>query len=93
MQPEEDVEAEPNPIGVSLVTERISDIEVSRRRLRIFLATRAIALGWALKGFCKPCAHRLLTTARWLVPEAQRFLLRRIGHPIAIGGYSSLRSV
>jgi len=64
-----------------LVTQRISDIEVSRRRLRIFLATRAIALGWALKGFCKPCAHRLLTTARWLVPEAQRFLLRRIGSP------------
>jgi hypothetical protein len=64
-----------------LVTQRISDIEVSRRRLRIFLADRAIALGWALKGSCKPCAHRLFTTARWLVPEAQRFLLRRIGSP------------
>jgi hypothetical protein len=61
------------------VTQRMSDIEVSRRRLRIFLANRAIALGWALKGSCKPCAHRLFTTARWLVPEAQRFLVRRTG--------------
>jgi hypothetical protein len=62
-----------------LVTQRISDIEVSSRRLRIFLANRAIALGWALKGSCKPCAHRLFTTARWLVPEAQRFLVHRTG--------------
>jgi hypothetical protein len=61
------------------VTQRISGIDVSRRRLRIFLANRAIALGWALKGFCKPCAHRLFTTARWLVPEVQRFLLHRTG--------------
>ncbi len=59
--------------------QRMSDIEASRRRLRIFLAKRAIALGWALKGPCKPCAHRLFSTARWLVPEAQRFLLRRTG--------------
>lgn len=65
--------------GASLVTQRISDIEVSRLRLRTFLANRAIALGWALKGSCKPCAHRLFTTARWLVPEAQRFLLHRTG--------------
>jgi hypothetical protein len=61
------------------VTQRISDIEVSRRRLRIFLANGLIALGWALKGSCKPCAHRLFTTARWLVPEAQRFLVHRTG--------------
>ena len=45
----------------------------------MFLANRAVALGWALKGFCKPCAHRLFTTARWLVPEAQRFLVHRTG--------------
>jgi hypothetical protein len=63
------------------VTGELSDIEVIRRRLRIFLANRAIALGWALKNFCKPCAHRLFTAARWLAPEAQRFLLRRTGWP------------
>jgi len=56
----------------------MSDIEGSRRRLRLFLANRAIALAWALKGSCKPCAHWLFTTARWLVPEAQRFLVHRI---------------
>jgi hypothetical protein len=56
----------------------MSEIEVSRR-LRIFLANRFIALGWALKGSCKPCANRLFTTARWLVPEAQRFLVQRTG--------------
>ena len=61
------------------MTECIGNIEVSRLRLRTFLANRAIALGWALKGFCKPCAHRLFTTARWLVPEARRFLLHRTG--------------
>ena len=61
------------------MTQRISDIEVSRRRRRIFLANRAIALGWALKDSCMPCANRLFTTARWLVPEAQRFLLHRTG--------------
>jgi len=72
-------EGETRLAGAPLVTQRISDIEVSRRRLRIFLANRAIALGWVLKGFCKPCAHRLFTTARWLVPEAQRFLVRRTG--------------
>ena len=53
------------------------EIEASKR-LRIFLASRALTLGWALKGACKPCAHRLFATARWLVPEAQRFLLQRI---------------
>jgi len=58
----------------------MSEIEVSRR-LRIFLANRLIALGWALKDSCKPCAHRLFTTARWLVPEAQRFLVQRVGSP------------
>ena len=55
----------------------MSEIEASRR-LQIFLANRVLALGWALKGACKPCAHRLFATARWLVPEAQRFLLQRI---------------
>ena len=59
-----------------LVTKRIVGIEVSRR-LRLFLANRLIALGWGLKGFCKPCAQRLFTSARWLVPEAQRFLIQR----------------
>ena len=43
----------------------------------MFLANRLIALGWGLKGSCKPCAHRLFTTSRWLVPEAQRFLIQR----------------
>ena len=56
-----------------------SNIDVSRRQLRIFLANRAIAVGWALKVFCKPCAHRLFTIARWLVPEVQRFLVQRTG--------------
>ncbi|MGB8710465.1 MAG: hypothetical protein WCD39_11975 [Methyloceanibacter sp.] len=58
------------------MTQKISGIEVSRR-FRLFLANRLVALGWALKGSCKPCAHRLFTTARWLVPEAQRFLIQR----------------
>jgi hypothetical protein len=61
------------------VTQPLSDIDVSRRRLRVFLANRAIALGWALKGYCKPCAHRLFTIAKWLVPSVQRFLLHRTG--------------
>jgi len=56
----------------------MSEIEVSKW-LRIFLANRLIALGWALKGACRPCAHQLFTTARWLVPEAQRFLVQRTG--------------
>jgi hypothetical protein len=60
------------------VTQKIIGVEVSRW-VRIFLANRAIALGWALKGSCKQCAHRLFTTARWLVPEAQRFLVHRTG--------------
>jgi hypothetical protein len=75
--PEEDYEVETKPIGgTALVTKRIVGIEVSRR-LRLFLANRLVALGWGLKGSCKPCAHRLFTTARWLVPEAQRFLIQR----------------
>jgi hypothetical protein len=45
----------------------------------MFLANRAFALGWSLKGSCKPCARRLFTTAKWLVPEAQRFLVHRSG--------------
>ena len=64
-----------------LVTQGISDsdIDVSTRQLRIFLANRAIAVGWALKVFCKPCAYRLFSIARWLVPEVQRFFLQRTG--------------
>ena len=58
----------------------MSGVEVSRRH-RIFLANLAIALGWALKGACKPCAHGLFTTARWLVPEAQRFFVQRLSAP------------
>ena len=58
------------------MTQKTSGIEASRR-FRLSLANRLIALGWALKGSCKPCAHRLFTTARWLVPEAQRFLIQR----------------
>lgn len=54
----------------------MSDTEASKRT-RIVLANFALSLGWALKGACKPCAHRLFITARWLVPEAQRFLLQR----------------
>jgi len=56
----------------------MSEIEVSRR-LRIVVANRLIALGWALKGSCKPCSRWLFTNARWLVPEAQRFLVQRTG--------------
>ena len=62
--------------GTALVTKRIIGIEGSRR-LRLFLANRLIALGWGLEGSCKPCAQRLFTSARWLVPEAQRFLIQR----------------
>jgi hypothetical protein len=52
---------------------------VEIRQFRIFLANWAIALGWVLRSSCKACAHRLFATARWLVPEAQRFLIRRTG--------------
>jgi hypothetical protein len=55
-------------------------IKVSVRQLRIFLANRAIALGWVLRGSCKACAHRLLACAWWLAPEARRFLVHRTGH-------------
>jgi hypothetical protein len=80
MPPEEDTRQKPTRLpGAPLVTPRIRDIDVSRRRLRIFLANQAIALSWALKGRCRPCAHRLFTTARWLVPEAQRFLVHGTG--------------
>ncbi len=54
-------------------------IEVSGHRFRIFLPSRAIALAWELKGSCKGCAHSLLATAKWLVPEAERFLVLRTG--------------
>ena len=49
------------------------------RRIRLLLANRLIALSWALKGSWAPCAHRLLIIARWLVPQAKRFFIRRIG--------------
>jgi hypothetical protein len=55
------------------------NIEDSGRQLRIFLANQVIALGWVLRGSCKACAHRLFACARWLVPEAQRFLVHRAG--------------
>ena len=67
MPPAEEIDAEPSANGQVL------------RRFRVFLANLAIALGWALKRSCKGCAHRLFTTARWLVPEAQRFLVHRSG--------------
>ena len=54
-------------------------MEVSGRQLQIFLANQAIALGWALRRSCKACAHRLFACARWLVPQAQRFLLHSTG--------------
>jgi hypothetical protein len=53
--------------------------EVLRRGFRIFLANFAIALGWALKNCCEAGAYRLVATARWLVPEAERFLVLRTG--------------
>jgi hypothetical protein len=62
---EEYIEAEPSPSGQF------------RRRFRIFLANLAVALGWAFKRSCKGCAHRLFATARWLIPEAERFLVLR----------------
>jgi hypothetical protein len=64
---EEDFETEPSP-GGSL-----------QRRFRTFLANLAVVLGWALRRSCKGCAHRLFATAKWLVPEAQRFLVLRTG--------------
>jgi hypothetical protein len=64
---EEDIDAEPSLNG------RVG------RRFRISVAHLAIALGWALKRSCKGCAQRLFTAARWLVPEAQRFLVYRSG--------------
>jgi hypothetical protein len=64
---EEDIETELSPGGPV------------QRRFRTFLANLAVASGWALKRSCKGCAHRLFTTARWLVPEAQRFLVLRTG--------------
>src|SRR5262249_51226696 len=50
-------------IETPLVLQRMSDIDVVRRRLRILLATRG--------------AHRLFNTTRWLTPEARRFLVHR----------------
>ena len=70
---------------------------VSVRRFRIFLANRAIDLGWALKGSCKPCAQRLFAIARWLVPEARRFLVLRTDshdhHRRILGFAADLRTV
>jgi hypothetical protein len=75
---EEYIEAEPSPSGQL------------RRRYRIFLANLAVALGWALKRSCKGCAHRLFATARWLVPEAERFLVLHLpshNHPRRISNF------
>ena len=55
------------------------NVEALEPQLRIFLANQAIALGWMLRSSCKACAQRLFACARWLVPEAQRFLVQRIG--------------
>ena len=78
MPPEEDCKVETKPIGGEprCVTKRIVGSEVSRTP-RLFLANRLIALVWGLKGFCKPFAQRLFTSARWRDPEAQRFLIQR----------------
>jgi hypothetical protein len=65
--------------------------------VRRFLANRAIDLGWALKGSCKPCAQRLFAIARWLVPEARRFLVLRTDshdhHRRILGFAADLRTV
>jgi hypothetical protein len=71
--PERDGSRVENQIDRGTALDRI---DVSRR-VRWFLANGLIALGWGLKGSCKPCAHRLFTSARWLVPEAQRFYIQR----------------
>ena len=55
------------------------NVEALEPQLRIFLANQAIALGWVLRGSCKACSHRLFACARWLVPEAQLFLVHRAG--------------
>ena len=55
-----------------------SESEQSWHRFRIFLANLAITLGWALKRSCKRCAHKLFATARWMVPEAERFLVLQL---------------
>jgi hypothetical protein len=64
---EEDIKAQPSSIGLV------------RRRCRIFLASLAVALCWALKHSCKGCAHSLFATAKRLAPEAERFLVLRTG--------------
>jgi len=46
-------------------------------RLRIFTANRLIDVAWALRWLCKSCARRLLGAARRLVPEAERYFVRR----------------
>jgi hypothetical protein len=75
---EEYIEAEPSPSGQL------------RRRFRILLANLAVVVGWALKRSCKGCAHRLFATARWLVPEAERFLILHLpshNHPRRISNF------
>jgi len=74
---------------VAPVTQRT---EVSARRFRIFLANRAIALGWALRGSCKSCSRQLSAIARWLVPESKRFLVHHNGshsHPWRISKFAA----
>jgi hypothetical protein len=61
-----------------MVRSGIGDSERKGRRVRTFVANRLVALGWALKGSCESCAHRLVAVARWLVPDAQRYLARHI---------------
>jgi hypothetical protein len=86
---QKDIEANPSTIGQSLT----QTIEVLARRLRIFLANLAIALGWALKGSCQTGAYWLVATARWLVPEAERFLVLRTASHNHYRRISSLRSI
>jgi hypothetical protein len=80
------------PLAENIDAEHSANGQV-RRRFRIFLANVAIALGWALKRSCKGCAHRLFATARWLVPDVQRFLVYRPGdnHHWRIGTFLSRR--
>ena len=81
-------------IGDPLVNQ---GIEISGRQFRIFLANRAIALGWTLRGSRKACAHRLFASARWLVPEAQRFLVHKTGshnqYRWLIGSHTDLSTI
>ena len=53
--------------------------ELVRHRFQMSLANGAIALGWVLRHSCKGCSHRLFTSTRRLAPQAERFLVLRLG--------------